>query len=160
MAHKGKFYPVLLRRDWNLNVQTNRVGFANRYILTPKYGVTGFGTLPAARIWDVGPADDSVFGTMRWASPSLNIGPFTFHFIVISTIDPGGATYTSTIQEYEDHVGLILTAEIGPPGTHGVNFAFLTPSAVIYFDPTFFDGKPFMDLFKIRQKLWSDGVPH
>ena len=31
MAHRGKFYPVAFRRDWNLNVHTNRIGFAKDY---------------------------------------------------------------------------------------------------------------------------------
>ena len=31
MAHRGKVYPVAFRRDWNLNVHTNRIGFAKDY---------------------------------------------------------------------------------------------------------------------------------
>ena len=152
MAHKGKLGKVLFRRDWNLNRDTNNSGFFNRYLLTPKYRTTGFGTLAAKFIYDCGPARESPFGTMRWISESRLVGPFSFHFEVTCDFGPGGWFYNKTMHQFEDHVGEILTQTIGFEGQIHPGFFFEPPSAIIFIDPTFFEPAPFPSDCFIRPK--------
>jgi len=160
MSHKGSFYPVLFRRDWNLNVLTNDNGYANRYIVTlPQLG-TGPAGIWSNSTWDCGPATLAPQNTMLWkADPALKFG--VHWWVEVDSLIQPSSTYRRR--------GRMMTAEFGViaewrNGSDGVFFPGFPPQAggaLIMWDPGFFDAAPSTLIFTlIRPKIWSEGPPH
>lgn len=160
MAHAGKLYPVLFRRDWNLNIETNRQGWANRYIFTPLDETTGFGTLIRGRRFDCGPATNSFVSLMTWTSQVEHIGIFDFQIALHADIIPGKSAYSVTFDIIEQHVGVIATVRRGTGPLLQPGFQQRLFDDTIYWDPHWYDSYPSLEHSRCGPKLWADGPPH
>lgn len=161
MAHKGKLFPVVFRRDWNLNVNNNNDGWPNRFLLNFLNLPTGFGSLAGQFTYDCGPGTVRFISEMRWVSDPIDFRIFTFH-AEISVFIPQPSYYNRRIRLYEDHVGLILELRNFPDGNKALGFFNSFANGVVFWDPTFFDAIPTSTAINTvpRNKRWIDGPPH
>jgi hypothetical protein len=68
MAHRGKDWPVVFRRDFNLNSQTYRHGLANRYdVGTQAFTFPDYPELQNT-VWDCGPGTLEPPARLAWLS--------------------------------------------------------------------------------------------
>jgi hypothetical protein len=160
MAHKGQLYPVLFRRDWNLNLVTNKNGFANRYIFTPTDSTTGFGTLCRGQHFDCGPATNRFVSEMHWLSQVIRIGPLSFQVELHANINPDRQTYDTTIDIIVQEVGVIATIRRGFAYSTLCNFDRQQFDRTIYWDPHFYDSYPALENSICPPKFWFEGPPH
>jgi len=69
MAHRGKDWPVLFRRDFNLNVQTYRHGLAEKYrVQIPQFVFPDYPELRNTD-WFCGPGVLQPVADLTWSSP-------------------------------------------------------------------------------------------
>jgi len=160
MAHKGNPFPVLFRRDWNLNVNNNNNGWANRYIAKLFKGTTGFGTLATQFTYDCGPSKVTFVSQNTWESQVVHFGLFDFQVKLHADIAPGQSTYINRCELIEQHVGQIAEWRMIEDGTQVIGFFQTLTAADLYWDPAWFDSEPFLINSLIRPKTWSDGPPH
>lgn len=160
MAHKGNPYPVLFRRDWNLNVQRNNDGYANRYLCTLNFElVRGFGTLSSRFIYDCGPATFFPPNEMRWDSGVVNpAGFFSFRLVLRSFLGTHG--YNKRIDLIESTAGTIASWNRQLDGLAITNFEPTPDDRCLFFSPTFFDNSPPPHTAICPAKVWADGPPH
>lgn len=160
MSHKGKFYPVLFRRDWNVNLVTNRNGFANRYIFTERDSTTGFGVLIRGRKFDCGPATNRFVSEMHWLSQVISIGIFDFQVELKANFVAPWVGYDTTIDIIEQHVGVIATIRRYKKGDPVIGFAQRLFDSTEYWDPHWYDSYPALEQSTCVPKTWADGPPH
>lgn len=161
MAHKGHFFPVAFRRDFNLNVQTNNDGFANRYLVTindidnncidPINGV----------VFECGPATLFNPPTMIWLSAKRVVGFNAYQLEMRATLVGLPQLYnwkmTLSAPNLPDTVATWRPqADNGQPfwNTDGTQ-------EVTYANPAFWSAFP-RDLqdSDVQPKDWSFGPPH
>ena len=86
MAHKGKAWPLMFRRDINLNVTTYKFGFAEQYDVTPLSLLGSLGTFLNSKPWRCSnPVVDSS-GTTEWKSAPIILGAHTYTVVLIEEI--------------------------------------------------------------------------
>jgi hypothetical protein len=160
MAHVGKTWPVVNRRDFNLNVPRNDVGWANRYHVTLTILPPGIGNALQGSEWECGPSGVDPIDRMFWGSDPELIGGFVFDVILTASI-VDGQRYIKRCQIREAISGVILNLELAndPMPTFPIwpiRFTWKT----IFRDPFFFTGDGFANDVDAIPKLWSDGPPH
>ena len=160
MAHKGKFYPVAFRRDFQLNVSNYSVGYANRYKVVPHGQTTGPGTLLFNVPFDCGPPFIHNFSQRSWLSQVEHILVFDFQVECFQEIVPGGQFETTLINFYELNVGLIATVQRGGGQRRVGGFASGPRDSTIQWDQAWFDRYPFLELTTSVPKTWKDPPPH
>jgi len=154
MAHKGNPYPVLLRRDWNLNVSVNWVGFPRRYIL--HFGHAGFLT---NTFWDMGPDVLSAPRIMTWQSAPREKGPFVWQTEFNAQINADGQTYRKFFRVFDFNTAAVVLqwrveqSERAPGLSPWV--PFLESENPIYFPQGVSLGE-----ITCNPKLWTDGPPN
>lgn len=160
MAHKGNPYPVGFRRDLNLNVNNNNVGWANRYIVTLTRLPPGPGHAMQGSVWDCGPEQLTPADTIFWVADPQIFGPTAFDVILSAPID-NGRSYRRRIEIREAFVGTILRMEmINDPDPKHPGFPLFQTWNVLFRDPVFFTGNGFANQIQALPKVWSDGPPH
>jgi hypothetical protein len=160
MAHKGNLYPVLFRRDWNLNVVSNNDGWPNRYIVRLFQFGQGFGTFAFPGVYQCGPATESPHGRMLWRSQVYMNAAFSFVVELSSDFGPRGQWYNKTGQLFELHVGVIATWRIDVEKTTEPGFGGSEHGATIFWDPAWWFSEPQLWASTYVPKLWADGPPH
>jgi hypothetical protein len=160
MAHKGNPYKVLYRRDWNLNVTTNRVGWGNYYYCRTVAFGTGFGTFVRDQIWECGSALTAPGNVQLWASDPRFIMGFQFHVEITVGFETDQASYRKRGKLFEDHYGVICIWRIGSDGTRTPGFDWQFGGTTLFADPAWFDSDPFMSVSPITVKKWTDPAPH
>jgi hypothetical protein len=160
MAHAGKFYPVIFRRDWNLNVISNQTGWANRYIVRLFTHTGGFGSAAYPFVYQCGPGVESPFGTMRWSSQVVHTLIFDFQVTLAADFGPTGAFYNKTGKLSELSVGTITSWRQGAEKPIDPGWPTPEGGTTIFWDPLWFDADPALWLSSIAPKRWADGPPH
>lgn len=160
MAHVGRFYKVLFRRDWNLNISDNAQGHANRYIVTlPEHLGTGIGTIIEGTIWDCGPGRLSIRDTQLWQAPFIRRAALHWQVEIESIIQTPDNSYAKRLRINVAEVGTIAEVEIGTDGSRLVGFPEKR-GTLLSWDSDFFDGPPVvLGFLDIRTKNWADGLP-
>jgi hypothetical protein len=139
MAHKGRSYPLAFRRDFNLNVDTNQIGWPIHAELDIKGCSNLFGQgVPDHRVFPKNPVA-SPPNTYTWTSLPWTVAPHTFTDRIWFTIDETD----STIHRY----GAISVAGIGDVLRFSVSVAdqrqpgwhdHLFPGDVLWYLTSFF----------------------
>lgn len=161
MAHKGKTWPVLFRRDLNLNVETNDDGWSNRVIVTYPVLPTGFAGFWSLSHWDCGPGGFLPPNLIEWKSElALKFGLHWFTRLEVAINN--GIDYTRILTLNTIEFG--VTAKWLILLNHWMQPTWQTPfvpTTLLVYDPAFFDTPP-NDMFGlgIRPKVWSEGPPH
>ena len=156
MAHIGNFYPVLFRRDFNLNVNTNRIGWPRRWILT--FGQASFLSFST---WDLGPDIQSALASISWLSIKRTLGPFGWQVEFRVTIRPGGATYLLEWFVYDAATGATVASwknnrtDLDVPSTGSRDDVVLVSENPVYFPSGLAIGS-----VRTERKVWGDGPPH
>ena len=113
MAHLGKVYPVHFRRDFNLNVQNNSVGFAKAYnhFFAGASGTIGVAlqTKPLVCIAQ----DETTFAGMKWDSGWQPRAGYSVKFSCETTFPPGAADILVSGELREQVIGILGTAVFG-----------------------------------------------
>jgi len=160
MAHKGKIYPVLFRRDFNLNIFDNDIGWARRYLAKTTFNATGKGRLLSDFVFDCGPDTYPVVNHIEWESDWYDIGLHTYRLTVTVQL-VHGSQYIRTLRYDEDVNGTVLDLQFAGefPEDHP-NFRPGELLSINYWDPTFFDRQPSFVQGFVPEKRWGDGEPH
>ena len=151
---------MLFRRDFNLNVQNNNIGFANRYTVHLAFPFnSGPGTILDKTHWDCGPGTFFLPAEMRWES---DVSKFLiFHFFVrVQAFISGGQVFRRFGQVWETTSGLILEWRLSPDFWPNPNFVQSAFSVITFFNPAYFDHQPQPQPLTIDPKVWADGPPH
>lgn len=160
MAHIGSAYPVVDRRDFNLNVKTNGQGFAHRYLCTLTRLPPGIGNGLQGTTWDCGPDGVDPIERLFWGSDPRFVGPFVYDTILTATI-VNGFEYIKRFEIREAISGTILRLQLDrDPSPSFPNFSLLQTWNVIFRDPFFFSSDGFQNQINAIQKTWADGPPH
>jgi len=160
MAHKGVFGPILDRRDFNLNVSSNAVGFPQNWNvflgdlpLGNAHVLSGHGFL-------VGPDFQAAPSTVGWRSVPRAIGIFFWQIEMLATINPDGRSYTKTLE-----ISVPLTASVWKIGyavelddVERPNFRGFPKT--IFWNPLYFNQEPNPFIVFIFFRRWGDPVPH
>lgn len=160
MAHKGRLYPVGFRRDLNLNVDNNNVGWANRYLVRLDRLPPGIGHALEGSDWDCGPQQVTPGETIFWVADPDIFAPFSYDVIISAPID-GGVSYRRRCEIREAFSGTILRLEmINDPTPVTPGFPVLQTWRVVFRDPFFFTADGFALQVNAIPKRWADGPPH
>lgn len=161
MAHAGQVWKLAFRRDFNLNVDTNQGGWANRYIV----GLPQLGTGPAGfwsfSHWDCGPGVDLAPASILWRSDkALKFGVHWWIEIELR-LNPD-STYTKLGRFQTLEFGLIAQWIHGPDHTRLPQWPPSLEGQLLFWDTGFFDEQPqaLANLTTYRPKVWSEGEPH
>jgi hypothetical protein len=160
MAHVGITWPVVTRRDFNLNVNSNNVGWANRYKVTLNILPPVIGNGLQGTEWECGPSGVSPIDRMFWASDPDLFGGFVFDVIITASI-VDGQRYIKRCQIREAVNGVILNLELAnDPSPFFPVWPVFHTWKTIFRDPFFFTGDGFANQVNCLPKEWADGPPH
>jgi len=142
MAHRGKVYPVVFRRDFNLNVNTFQRGLARRYsckfppiTFNPPNNLVGLQMF--ADESTVSPAD-----TLHWSGGPFANGGQVFHLELTCRVDRATSTALRLLTVSELSLGNVYIWRYGldPATDHGSMFQ--PPSNLVFYSPAFFTNAP------------------
>ena len=160
MAHIGKIWKLLFRRDVNLNVVTNQLGWANRYLLACQFPFNGGpGTLLENVVFDCGPGVVSFPDTITWPSQVEHILIFDFSCRLEAEISNTEFPYAKRLYISEAHIGVILIMRFAPFPTGLSSFPPAFGNTIEFFDTDFWDRQPLPPVCRPTPKLWIDGAP-
>lgn len=161
MAHKGRLWPVAFRRDWNLNLTTNTLGWANRYVgHVSSVHFSGQGGVISGFEFDAGPSDDSTFPSLLWQSSYQHIGTSLWRVELLAQI-VGGQTFFRQVGFEVKNFGIVLVINLPGSTTEHFpgNFSADAASAA-FWSPEWYDFDPSPISVRFRPKDWQDGQPH
>jgi len=142
MAHKGKIWPVLFRRDMNLNENNYALGWARYYRTFFSFNALGLGMFISGVDFDCGPDTYPAIDTIVWQSKFKRVGA-EFYQLTLTVQIVGGKRFKRTARYDEVIAGKVLEMDY-PPGTDPDHSGFL-PGAlcnVTFWNEFFFDFKP------------------
>lgn len=160
MAHVGVVYPVIFRRDFNLNVFANWVGWSKYYIFFFRFLPSGDANTLDNFQFTLGPETYPDSKSITWISPYYAVPVFQFKVEILVQINDG-KTYTKTGGLFSKTGGLIFSWTWSVANDeHRPNFPFNQPVTVTYWNPEWFDYKPSGTLLICQPWEWVDGAPH
>lgn len=160
MAHVGKFWPVLFRRDFNLNLQNNALGWARRYLAFFTFNCLGTGQNLSGAGFDCGPDEYPDPLSMLWRSGFIRVGAELYELSLRATVVNGRkfkrtATYDNAL------AGKVLELQwFDPPEGDHPNFPVGPEVKVVFWNLAFFDFEPQFPQAFVFEKRWKDGPPH
>lgn len=157
MAHIGNLYKVLSRRDYNLNIATNRVGYANRYFVRLSTTVQGIGGVLAGTEWTTDPARLSIRDTMIWQTAFERIVGLDWR-VQLESIINADFTYTQLGQVALAGVGVVTEWDCTSDLPRRPFFPTVG-NHTIYYDPDVFASDPKLWQSFTRPWFWADGPP-
>ena len=160
MAHKGRQWPVAFRRDFNLNVPTNNLGWARRYIGYITFMAQGLGGAVSGVEFDCGPDFQSQPNELDWSSEFKRIGLFFYKMELITQINDGLHYFRQVSINVSGH-GTILVCDWPPqenPNVPGWPAGFYIN--VVFWSPDWFDFEPFGVSPTVAPKVWTLPPPH
>jgi len=86
MAHRGKFYPLALRRDWQIQSQGNSFGVAEQYLFKFEHWVGSVGSVLDSTTRLLSNPTDAAGPTLEWKSAPITIGARTVTVVLISNV--------------------------------------------------------------------------
>lgn len=160
MAHIGKAGPYVFRRDFNLNVDNNALGWARRCIVHWGAFPTGPAGIWSNSTWDCGP--DVFLAPDSLTFDSERVLKFGVHwFSQFSVQITARDEYRRRIRLITVEFGTILEITYGLRRDPRYGPQSFEGRAITVWDPDFFDQFPGGALEStFRPKLWSDGPPH
>lgn len=160
MAHVGKRYKVAFRRDFNLNVQTNRFGWANRYLVKLTVASNGPGLVLDESTWDAGPPILTAPNALVWKTPVQEFGFGLRYWIEVKTEIQGGTSFWKQGFVYSDNFNILVAHwQWEPRGGKQTGFLTTFGGSMLFWDDQHFFTNPFLDTSAIDEKQWSDGAP-
>lgn len=160
MAHVGQFFPVLFRRDFNLNVLTNRAGFARRYIATSNFVATGIGAILSGQQFDCGPDTQFDPRTIIWESDLMRLGLFFYRCTLLAQITTDSTYIKQTIYNVQGHGDILILQWQLQDFLRSPGFGLDFTGRILFFSPDWFDSFSSQPSCDAAPKLWSDGPPH
>lgn len=160
MAHKGKRWPVLYRRDMNLNVSNNSIGWARRYLTFITWTSSGPGQRLSGFEFDCGPDEYPAIDKIVWRSGFVSVGIDRWQLTLTSQIVGGKRFKRTAVYElalYGRVLELFLFAATDPDHS---GFLQAGQCRVDFWDDNFFDFAPVLPLAFPFEKRWTDGAPH
>ena len=142
MAHKGKIYPVLYRRDMNLNRPNNSVGWAKYYRTFFSFNSLGLGMFLSGLDFDCGPDTYPAIDTIVWQSKFKRHGA-EFYQLTLTAKIVGGRGFDRTARYDEVIAGKVL--ELKYPRATDPDQSGWLPGAlcqVTFWNDNFFDFEP------------------
>lgn len=119
MAHVGKLYPVAFRRDYNLDVGNNRVGFARGYSFGTENIFGLIGQHMPGRIWNLIAVNETTEPGIKWESDPQSIEGYDVH-VEMSTMDDAATFGIKTLLKIiASGVGDLANMRAAPPGGLG-----------------------------------------
>jgi len=160
MAHKGKAFPVLFRRDFNLNISNNNNGWKRRYLVSLTGLPAGPGGLINGFVFDCGPDSYPLVDRVSWQSLFEQFG--LLFFSIQLTADIVNNSYIRKVTIYAGFALVpILRARVDPVSNPNLPFF---PTAGIwtleFYSTSFWTSPPTNVALTAFEKSWSDGPPH
>jgi len=158
MAHKGHNYPVHFRRDFNLNVGNNSVGWARAYNV---FFVGSTGTVGEALIAKplvAIEADGPIYPGMKWNVSPVSRAGRTISFLMNTILPPGTADILIGGQLIDSVLGSLGTCRFGALDIFGyTNFNFRWDTSSMTHPSLFFVGpSTFTQCSAVRWPQWNN----
>jgi len=160
MAHKGSIWPVLYRRDLNLNIQNNSIGWPRRFLGRLDFSVGGVGSIVAGKTFDCGPDFYSQINEIDWQSDFRQIGVAKYRMEILVQV-VRNREYFRQVSIGVQNQGTILVCEQFDnfhPDHPGFNNG--AEMKVVFFSTDWFDHQPPFLTGTFKEKRWTDGPPH
>jgi hypothetical protein len=156
MAHKGHFGPVIFRRDFNLNVQSNDAGWLDGWQWFFRLLPGGVAHVLAGRFIASFPAKLSSVNSLLWRGPPAVHGARFWEVGLEVTIPPTGDRYLNKWTLYEATVNVVWQIDYTAPLDDSRRPRLYGAPSTTYYNPLYFDQKPnALEVF-YRQMLWAD----
>jgi len=143
MAHSGKIWPVLFRRDMNLNTGPSyHLGWAKYYRTFFSFNALGLGMFLSGVDFDCGPDTYPLLGRIVWQSKFKRIGA-EFYQLTLTVDIIGGKRFKRTARYDEAIAGKVLEMDY-PAATDPDHSDFLQGALcnVTFWNDNFFDFMP------------------
>jgi hypothetical protein len=161
MAHKGRLWRLAFRRDWNLNLPTNTLGWADRYLAhCTSVHFSGTGGVINGFQFECGPMEEFDDHTLRWQSKPILIGLNVIRLTLKVQINDT-KRYVKTMQYDRAGTGIMLA--LSSPVIDPVEPAGFYSQPIVmvdFWDPGSFDFDPSPVAWTGRPKDWLDPPPH
>jgi len=158
MAHIGKFYPVVFRRDLNLNIDNNSNGWPRWAHGVLNFTSSGFGQVVSGKVFVCGPESYPRNDTMQWVSGLYRYGLFFYRMELIVQITDGLNFFRQVIINVQGH-GDILVVNWPHAGAFDESLWFFGIGGTVEFwSPDWFDFEPPGVETEVRPLLWTEGA--
>jgi len=138
MAHVGKFYPVMFRRDFNLNITNNRNGYARAYdgFANDKGGPIGLALNTKPMHCHV--VDEHSTTKIVWSQDYQPVAGFNVKFTFSLAITRAAIYAGPSLEIRERSLGILATYSTRVVGTAGYKSLVLQLDAGSVTHPTFY----------------------
>ncbi len=142
MAHRGTLYPLALRRDFNLNVDTYRGGLADRYDCTLPFFPAGFLAILSGSVWRCSAKLEIRTGVYAWLSSIQHFGAFNLR--VRMELEIKGVPAGAYRRVYLEQIGIedIVIWQPQADGTQFSNWSTDAAGKLIFAEPALFPLPP------------------
>lgn len=157
MAHIGRVWKLAKRRDFNLNVQTNNDGWADRYVGHIRFFAFGIGAVLNQVDFTCGPSFNSQVDELDWQSEFKRLALFFYKMELLVQI-PNGKSFLRQISFNISGHGTILVAEwptIYPRDFPG--FPIGRELTIKFWSEDWFDAEPKSMIANLAPVTWAAG---